>query len=130
MQPATATVIPAEAEAVTVPASAAQAVAITGRGLAVQVADLDELGQDAAHRLDRLGHHDRGAQRGHGAGDVDDAPQAELGADVGAVGAHGERSVLGQQGTAEAGLAEAGEEGGQPLGLRPVEDRRSACRWR
>ena len=130
MQPATETVIPAEAEAVIVPASAAQAVAITAEALRCRSLISTNSGRIAAHRVHGLGHHDRGAQRGHGAGDVDHPPQAELGADVGAVGEHGVASVLGERGAAQAGLAEAGEERGQALVLRRIEDRRRACRAR
>jgi hypothetical protein len=72
MQPATAIVMPAEQEAVMQPAS-------------VQLVDLHELAEDAFGHLHRLGHDDRGAQRGHGAGNVDDGAQAKLRTDIGAV---------------------------------------------
>jgi hypothetical protein len=60
-----------------------------GAGAPVQLVDLDELGEDSVDSLHRLRHHDRGTERGHGAGDIDDAAQAELRTDVGSVRGHG-----------------------------------------
>ena len=59
------------------------------QGAPVQIVDLDELGEDTVDCLHCLRHHDRGTERGHGAGDIDDAAQAELRTDVGSVGGHG-----------------------------------------
>ena len=52
------------------------------RGQLVQVLHLDKFAGDGGHRGDGLGHHDRGAEHGHGARSVDDRPQAELAPDV------------------------------------------------
>ena len=81
MAPAMASVMPAEAEAVTKPASAPQP-GDDGAGLALQVVDLDELGQQLGDGPHRLRHHDRGAERRHGARHVDDRPQAQAAPDV------------------------------------------------
>src|SRR5690606_7200593 len=53
-----------------------------GTGLALQIVDFDELRQDLRHRLDRFRNNDRGAEAGHGAGDVDYGTQADRGADI------------------------------------------------
>src|SRR3954451_12690848 len=55
----------------------------------MQLVDFDELGKDALDHLHRLRHDDGCAERGHGAGDVDHAPQAQARSDGGAVRAHG-----------------------------------------
>ncbi len=74
--------IPAEAEAVTKPASVLQDFGDPGAGGFLQVGDLDELRQHLGHGLHRLRHRDRGAQRGHGTGDVDHRAQAQAAADI------------------------------------------------
>ena len=79
---ATATVMPDAQEAVTKPASPPVRSAIDRAGVAVQRGHVEELGQAPGHRIDRFGHRDRGAERRHGAGDVDDLAETEFGADV------------------------------------------------
>ena len=82
-QPATAERDAAGAAAVMKPASPPVSRAMTAARLPLELVDLDELRQDRGHRAHGLRHHDRGAERRHGARDVDDRPQAEFAADVG-----------------------------------------------
>ena len=81
MAPAIATAMPLAQHAVTKPASPPVSRAMTGLAARCSCVDLDELRRDRRHRGDRLRHHDRGAERGHRAGDIDDRPQAEAFAD-------------------------------------------------
>lgn len=51
-------------------------------GAAMEVAHLDELGEDRRNRLDRLWNDYGSAERGHGSGDVDDRAEAKVGTDI------------------------------------------------
>ena len=81
MAPATASVIAAEQEAVTKPASVPQRRAITLLAR-LEVVDLDELGQDRRHGLHHFRRRDRRAERGHCARHVDDGTQPEMLSDI------------------------------------------------
>jgi hypothetical protein len=91
------------------------------RGLALEIVDLDELRQDLRNRLDHLRRGDRGAERRHGAGHVDDGAKPSRGADRG--GSNALVSLSRRFGRARAVEGdEARQKGREPLVARLIEN--------
>ena len=124
MQPATASVIPAEAEAVTKPASVPQERAMRALALRCRSWISTNWVRISPAQATRLRHGDRGAEAGHRARDVDHRPQAEPAADVSFVTSASQVERHGRAGVR--GLDHGGDHLGVARG-RPRRSRAPAC---